>query len=174
MENYNFYYPVLLCSFLLLCSCDERLEIDPPEMDKNKELLVGDWQFDFVIVSNDTFRHVDIIFEPTKDEEIDTPINLRYIRYMTDHSYEFRADLRVAALGYIINYQPNFGFWDLETSVDSLILIHNKLMDYEVRYEIQELNEARMVRKQIGGRINQNDTTGIHEEWIEVLSQKNN
>jgi len=50
-----------------------------------------------------------------------------------------------------------------------LLLIHNETIEYEVRYEIMRLTEESKIRKQIGGRINQNDTMGNAEEWIEVF-----
>ena len=136
-----------------------------------------DWQYDYIIAGGDTLRDMDENGEPLfpEDREESTQIELLFIRYLDNHTYELRydlADLIDRVMGTGINYQPNYGFWNLEKDQDDLILIHNKEMVYETRYEVLVLTTDEFVRKQIGGRINQNDTLGVAQEWIEVFRPK--
>ena len=79
-------------------------------------------------------------------------------------------------MGYEENYQPNYGYWDLESNGNTMTLIHNKLMIYEKRYEIITLTEDSLVRKLIGPRVvyyfneNANDAAVFTAHtWIEVF-----
>ena len=117
--------------------------------------------------------------EPSIDPEGErTDIRKRYLRYTANHSYELGVtdgNVRNAGMGLEENYQPNFGFWDLEMNGD--VLIHNKFIVYEKRYQIIELTEEIMIRKLIGDRITyleieeetNNIDTLLVSSWIEVF-----
>ena len=80
-------------------------------------------------------------------------------------------------MGEGVNYQPNYGFWDLDENGFPVILTHNLTIDYETRYELLELDENRMVRRLIGDRTTYRwlnfdepriDTLTV-SSWIEVF-----
>jgi len=185
MENFKSkrfrYYFIAFLGLSLLSGCDEKLVVENAEMEINESLLVGDWQYQYILMDGDTMRNLHIVGEPALGRELDTPISLRYLHYQEDNSYELRSiNANNFGFGYGESYQPNYGFWDLEGSGSPMVLIHNKTISYEVRYEILQLTDEIMVRKQIGDRptllildLHTLETKEITvSSWIEVFVPK--
>lgn len=181
MENYkrnkNYFLLLTLCSLFGLFSCDEKLVI-PEAIDENEQLLIREWQYSYILMDGDTIRYLATNGEPTIGIEAWSPIALRYLIYKDDHSYELRSlGPSFLSLGYEESYQPNYGFWDIDESGSPAVLIHNQTIVYEVRYELLQLDETNMIRKQIGDRITYMyldlrreiiDTLTV-SSWIEVF-----
>ena len=160
---------VLIISIIVITGCDGPLE--PPAgliLDSNEKLLARDWSYDYILIDPvtivtetdtfvvDTIRHTGENGEPWAVEGRDSQIELQFLRYLPDHSYELLyelPDITNRVLGSGVNYQPNFGFWDMEGDANSLTLIHNKTIEYEQRYEILELSKDIMKRKLVGDRV---------------------
>ena len=180
MENYkrikNCFLLLTLCSFLTLSSCD-TFDFPIEVIDENEQLLTREWQYSYILMDGDTIRDLDLNGGgPTTNINPFSSIALRYLIYKDDHSYELRTlGPSFLSLGEGENYQPNYGFWDIETTGTSTGLIHNQIITYEVRYELMQLDETGMVRKQIGDRITYSylasgeiDTLTV-SSWIEVF-----
>lgn len=181
---------ILILLAIGFLACDE--ELAPPAFDTTtakEKLLLRDWTYEYILIDpvtivtpTDTFV-VDTVRALTTGGEPQTTsfrdaIELRYMRYEKDHSYQSGwEDLVSKQLEYGVgdNYQPNFGYWHLTESEDTLI--HNKLQTYEKRYEILELTENSFKRKLVGDRtslISDGDRRNppldtITGTWIEVF-----
>jgi len=180
MENYNrnknYFLLLMLCSLSGLFGCDDKIPIPSGSLDENELLLTREWQYSYILMDGDTIRQLSPGGEPTANLNTFTPIGLRYLIYKDDHSYELRSlGPSFLGLGEGESYQPNYGFWDIETTGISKVLIHNQIIVYEVRYELLQLDETSMIRKQIGDRITYSylpageiDTLMV-SSWIEVF-----
>jgi hypothetical protein len=174
MENYkrnkNYLLLLTIYLFLGLFSCDEKLVIPIEAIDENERLLTREWQYSYILMDGDTIRYLASNGEPTIGVEFYTPIGLRYLLYKDDHSYELRSvGPSFLSLGYEESYQPNYGFWDLDESGNPSVLIHNQTIAYEVRYELLQLDENTMIRKQVGDRITYM-YLNLREETIDTLT----
>ena len=125
---------VLIISIIVIVGCDDPIK--PPEplnLNPNEKLLARDWSYDYILIDPvtiitetdtfvvDTIRHSGEYGYPWAVEGRDTQIELRYLRYLPNHSYELLyelPDIINRVLGSDENYQPNFGFWDMEGDGD--------------------------------------------------------
>lgn len=182
-------FRVFIVSILVIVGCDQSIELsEDMNLDPNEKLLAQDWRYDYILMDGDTIRDIGNNGEPWAVEGRDSGIELLFLRYLPNHSYELLYELPEITdrvLGSGINYQPNFGFWDMEGDANSLTLIHNKTIEYEQRYEILELSEVIMKRKLNGDRVTylvtdqflgniQAVDTIVVVSWIEVFVPKNN
>ena len=163
--------------FLLITSCDEGLDPEKENQPNEPEfLLLKDWQYLYILMDGDTIYNFIREGEPSLFIERSTNLQIRVLEYGDDHSYELntlnRGLLNQYAMGFEENYQPNYGFWDLESD----ILTHNKTMQYETQYELLELSETTMRRRLIGDRVTYlllDDGESFDlitiAEWIEVF-----
>jgi len=181
MENYrqnkSYFILLVLCLFGLN-SCDEITKMPQIAVDKNQLLLTREWQYSYILMDGDTIRLLASDGEPTIQVRTFTPIGLRYLIYKDDHSYELRSlGPTFLSYGKDESYQPNYGYWDLETTSSSTVLIHNQIISYEVQYEMLQLDETTMIRKQIGDRLtymyldfsSEGIDTLLVSSWIEVF-----
>ncbi len=148
---------ILIFFTMTFLACDE--ELIPPAFDtttSKEKLLLRDWSYDYILMGTDTILAMTNKGEP-QTVGVRDAINLRYMRYEEDHSYQSRWEDFVDApfedqpeYGVGDNYQPNFGYWHLSENGETLI--HNKLQTYEKRYEIVELTDKSFRRKLVGVR----------------------
>jgi hypothetical protein len=177
-------FKILIISIIVIIGCDESIEIaEDLNLDPNKKLLVRDWRYDYILMDGDTIRDTGVNGEPWAVEGRDSQIELQFLRYLPNHSYELLyglPEITDRVLGSGVNYQPNFGFWDMERDANSLTLVHNKTIEYEKKYEILELSEDIMRRKLVGDRVTylvieqflgsiQAVDTIVVVSWIEVF-----
>lgn len=163
-------------------ACDE--ELAPPTFDTTtakEKLLLKDWTYDYILMGTDTVKNLTTNGEP-QTTGIFEAVELRYLRYEEDHSYQLRWEESVGSTALIYgvddNYQPNLGYWYL--SENGEMLIHNKLQTYEKQYEILELTENSFRRKLVGNRTSfltngqQKVLETITASWTEVFVPRGN
>ena len=169
---------ILILSFSM--ACEEGIE-QPlySNLSETEKLLVGDWSFDYILMGNDTITSINQLGEPRTSGGINHEVGWRYLRYTVDHAYELQWEKSIQPgwkLGTGVNYQPNFGFWDLSYNEDTLI--HNNHRDYTRKYIIEELSPKLFRRKLVGDRTslyhdgNNVIMDTLRTTWIEVFKPR--
>jgi len=149
IKHMKYLWLLLICAFF---SCEEDPGIIPSDslMTPLEKFVNKEWSFEYIIVESDSFIQIHLDMEPLKTDVIDERLNLRYMNYDEDFSYEFRLEPGVFAelsLGRDQNYQPDLGYWEILENGLEINLIHNVQQFYEVQYKVIELSEERMVRQ---------------------------
>lgn len=164
---------------LTFIACNE--ELDPPAFDftsPKEKLLIREWTYDYILLGTDTVRALTFEGEP-QTTGIFEALDQYYRRYDEDHIYEFRWEERSFSqreYGINDNYQPNLGYWHLSETEETLI--HNKLTNYEKKFEILELTENSLKLKLVGDRtsfLTNGDGVvldTITGSWVEVFVPK--
>ena len=166
-----------------ITGCDKETPKPSATNSSAREILLQqEWQYAYVIMGDSIMDSMTPSGEPRVGRGTYEAIELRFMRYSEDHTYELTWDISEyfniqMEMGFNENYQPNYGYWELSDSED--ILIHNKLQRYEKRYMIQELTVDTLKLKLIGDRIcyyaNAQDRildTVTVNNWVQVYNRK--
>ena len=134
-------------TFLLLIfaiACEDELE-DQNNLSTTEKLIVqNNWQLDTLFVNNKRVFRVSTGFELASGQ-VTSWAGWFWYNYNTDLSYDFRSDGFRTSLGYEENFQPEYGYWDVDEQQN--LLIHNRGLNYETHYRIIELNDTLFIRE---------------------------
>lgn len=128
----------------LSISCDYSIE-EEPKLTEMESLILNKWQYDSILVNGVIVPRVGWAFEPNIPRGGGW-VPWFWFKYNIDKSYEFRSDVVFRYhLGYKENYQPEYGYWQLDETQD--LLIHNKGLATETTYRIIQLNDTLFIRE---------------------------
>jgi len=131
----------LVLIFAIISSCNSDLEDLTPK--SKRELILNQWQFVKLEINDIRVYRVATGFEPPGVNSYWIP--WFWFEYNKDGTYEFRTDAFPIELGFKENYQPEYGYWEID-EINS-ILIHNAGQPYEISYNISQLNDTLFVRE---------------------------
>ena len=134
-----------MCIVIVFCSCDSNIHEPNDKRSEIETLIMKNWQFGVIEINGQIIRRVLPGFDPKPSKSSSGWIPWFWFSYNKDFSYEFRSDTYRYPLGEKGNYQPEYGYWELNDEQN--LLIHNKGMPYEKRYTIIEISDSIFIRE---------------------------
>ena len=163
----------LICLWFVFLSCDSSLK-EPTTFSMTEKLIMKEWQFTHLVINDDTVWHVGHGFEPYTQIIGNGWVPFYWFEYNADKTYEFRSDLRRVTLGDDLNFQPDYGYWNIDEG--QKVLIHNKGLSYEKTYKIIDLQDTLFIREYDRVIQQSNDTTiwpiGETVTYREILEKR--
>lgn len=135
---------------VLLIGCEQAPMVElkeDPSLNEMERLVARDWQYQDLIVDNDTFNFIAGNFEPNLLVGVWGHVQYRWFSYDPDKTYEFNGDRFTPSIGSInsVNFQPNLGYWSISTNGDTLR--HNEYEYYFTIYRVIELSDELFIRE---------------------------
>ena len=133
-------------------ACSDSVDpYSPPDQftEKEKE-LIGLWNYRFIRVKDfaSEFYKASMSMEPNTESSKRADLDNRLVYFSKDKTYQLRwKDRGFYELGTKgdPNWQPSFGYWELNSSEDSLIF--NRGQYYEKRFKIVTLDNSQLTRE---------------------------
>lgn len=133
----------------MLFACEEDSAIEMKKgSGSTKDLLIGDWVYQSLIIAGDTLNFPEHNFEPENLSGAGDLFHIRWrwFRYFADGTYAFQKDVGAElGIGMGMNYQPIFGSWEINDLGNTLI--HNRLEPFTTPYELISIDESTLIRE---------------------------